>query len=60
MSPGSTATRDLKIQTVAATGTVSGNTMTGTNTELDNVFVGGGTMPVTTLTFTYSFTLTRQ
>lgn len=58
--PGSTARRDLKIQTFALNGTVTGNTLTGTDSETYNVVPAGGTTPVGALTFNYSFTLTRQ
>ena len=58
--PTSTALRDLKIQTASVTGTVSGATLTGSETETYNLFNAGTATAVGTYTVTSSFTLTRQ
>ena len=58
--PNGIARRDLKIQTLAITGTVIGNTITGTESETYNVFVGGTTSTVGSVVIANSFTLTRQ
>ena len=58
--PSSTATRDIKLQTLSVSGTVSGSVMTGTQSETYNVFVAGTTTAVGTLVLSSTFTVTRQ
>lgn len=54
------ASRDLRKQTGALNASVNGGTMTGTYTENYNVVVTSTQAPVGTLSFTYTFALTRQ
>jgi hypothetical protein len=58
--PGSGLLRDIRLQTGAINGTVTGNSIGGTEAETYNVFVGGTTVPVGTLVFSSSFSVTRQ
>lgn len=58
--PTGTATRDLRIQTASVSGTVSGASLTGTETELYNLFVAGTATSVGTVTISSTFTLARQ
>lgn len=58
--PGSTAKRDIKIQTAGFNGTVNGSSLTGTESETYNVFVAGTSAAVGAVTFSYSFTLTKS
>ena len=58
--PTGTAVRDIKLQTLSVTGTVSGSVLTGSQTETYNVFAQGTSTGVGTLTLVNAFTLTRQ
>ena len=58
--PNSTALRDIKIQSSSINGTVVGNGITGTESELYNVFISGTSTSLGTLTINNSFSLTRQ
>jgi hypothetical protein len=58
--PSSTATRDIKLQTLSVSGTASGNTITGTESESYNIFVANTTTPVGTVTITSTFMVNRQ
>lgn len=58
--PTGTAQRDFKIQTGAFNGTVTGNTITGTESESYNVYVAGTSTTVGTMTISNAVTMTRQ
>jgi len=55
-----TATRDLRLVTSTITGTVSGNTITGTEVDTYNVISSTTGVGVGTLTATQSLSVTRQ
>lgn len=52
--------RDMRIQTLGINATVSGSSANGTRAETWNVFTGGTTNGVGTLTMNGSFTATRR
>jgi hypothetical protein len=58
--PTGGAVRDVKLQSSNITGTVNGNTLSGTETETYNVLVAGTTTSVGTLSISDTFSLTRQ
>ena len=56
--PGSTARRDIPLQTGGYNATVSGNTLSGTGAQTYNVFAANTTTPMGTLTLRSSFSAT--
>lgn len=56
----STIARDIRMQTASFNGTVTGSTMTGTETETYNVTAAGTTAAVAIMTISNNVALTRQ
>lgn len=54
------ALRDVMVVSGALTGSVSGNRITGTATDMFNIFVAGTSTGAGALTSSYSFQVTRQ